>query len=285
MPTFNRFLGRFVRGLAAAATFAAAFALAPAPAEAHSSAALPNHSYGDSALGKIVVGIAYDGTPFAYKRDGEPRGFEVDLAEAVAAEMNVGVTIRWMARAELVPALAKGEVDLINAAAAPGPLPDAVDTVRTLDTGVHLVVRRDNPFAIHSAEDLSGTMVIATMATPGEAFAADLRRVASANGRATVDIHTMPLSQYTPVAVLFGHASGYFAPTAAVALLGGDPMSKVKPVPGLFRKTGALGFGFLAARAELKRDLRLALAQVVIKGTYKKLLAAYHIPADCSPFR
>ena len=30
------------------------------------------HSYGDSALGKVVLGLAYSGTPFAFKRDGNP---------------------------------------------------------------------------------------------------------------------------------------------------------------------------------------------------------------------
>ncbi len=283
MPSIDRFLGRLARGLAAAA-LALAFALPLGPAGAHS-ASISDEQDGDNAPGKIVVGIAYDGTPFAFKRDGEPRGFEVDLIRAIAAEMDVGIELRWLTRAELAPALTSGEVDLINAAAVPGPLPDEIDTVRTLDIGVHLVIRRDNPFAIHSVADLSGTMLIVTMGTPGEAFAAELRRKVDETGRAPVDVHTMPMAQYTPGEVLFGHSAGYFASTAAVALQSADTKPGVKPVPGLFYKTGSLGFGFLTERAGLKQALRLALAQVVIKGEYDKLRAAYRIPADSSPFR
>ena len=59
----------------------------------------------------------------------------------------------------------------------------------------------------------------------------------------------------------------------------------MKVVSGLFKPTGRLGFGLRVEDAELKRDLRLALAQLVAKGVYGRLLEAYYIPADCSPFR
>ncbi len=46
-----------------------------------------------------------------------------------------------------------------------------------------------------------------------------------------------------------------------------------------------MAFGLRAEDAELKLYLRLALAKVVAKGVYGRLLEAYYIPADCSPFR
>ncbi|MFQ5973392.1 MAG: hypothetical protein ACE5Q3_13765, partial [Alphaproteobacteria bacterium] len=146
-------------------------------------------------------------------------------------------------------------------------------------------VRHDNPFAIRAGEDLSGTMVVATMATPGEAFARELGARIDAIGRAPVQVHTMPMAQYTPVAVLYGHASAYFAPTAAAALQTAHADAWVKVVPGLFKATGRLSFGLRIADAELERDLRSALAQVVENGIYGRLLATYHIPEDGSPFR
>lgn len=250
---------------------------AAAPAVTHR----PDHK----PVGKVVLGLAYSGTPFAFKRDGNPRGFELDLARAVAEEMGVELEVRWFPRHELLPALEAGEVHLVNVGAVQGGLPAEVDVVPYLLTGEHVVVHRDNPFAIHTAEDLSGTMVVATMGGPGEDFAYELRSRVSEAGKAPVEIHTMPMAQYTPVAVLFIHASAYFAPTAAVALQVAEPGTPVKVVSGLFKPTGRLGFGLRAEDAELKLYLRLALAKVVAKGVYGRLLEAYYIPADCSPFR
>ncbi len=252
---------------------------------AHDDASAVPHSYGDSALGKVVLGLAYSGTPFAFKRDGNPRGFELDLARAVAEEMGVELEVRWFPRHELLPALEAGEVQLVNVGAVRGELPAEVDVVPYLLTGEHVVVRRDNPFAIRTAEDLSGTMVVATMGGPGEDFAYELRSRVSEAGKAPVEIHTMPMARYTPMAVRFAHASAYFAPTAAVALQVAEPGTPVKVVSGLFKPTGRLGFGLRVEDAELKRDLRLALAQLVAKGIYDRLLEAYYIPADGSPFR
>lgn len=243
------------------------------------------HSYGTSGVGKIVLGLGWSGTPFAFTRDHAPRGFELDLARAVAEEMGVELEVRWLARHTLVPALEGGEVDLVNVGAVSGELPAGLDVVPYLLTGEHVLVRRDNPFGIHEAEDLSGTMVATTLESAGEGFARELESRIGETGKAPVEIHTLPMAQYTPVAVLFAHASAYFVPTAAAALQVGDGETGVKVVPGLFKATGRLGFGLRVEDAELKRDLRSALAQVVVKGTYDRLLAAYHLPRDCSPFR
>ncbi len=64
-----------------------------------------------------------------------------------------------------------------------------------------------------------------------------------------------------------------------------EPNTRVKVVSGVFKPTGRLGFALRIEDAELKIYLRLALAKVVARGTYDRLLAEYHIPKDCSPFR
>jgi len=253
------------------------------PAQAHGSGA--PHNYGHSLLGQLTLGVGRSGTPFAYRRDGKPVGFEIDLARAVAAEMEVELTVRWLPRDKLMPALEAGEVDLINIGALSGPPSADLDSVPYLITGEHVLVRRDNPFAIARAEDLGGTMVVATMHTAGEAFAHALAARIEGTGRAPMEVHTAPLSQYTALPVRFSHASAYFASTAAAAMQTSAPGAMIKVVPGLFQPGKPLGFGFLAADYELKRDLRLALAQVVTKGVYGDLLAAYAIPADVSPFK
>lgn len=252
---------------------------------AHGSAEAVTHRADHKPAGAVILGFGYSGTPFAFKRDGEPRGFEVDLARAMAAARGIDLRIRWLSRQDLVPALRAGEVHAINVGALSGAPPADVDVVPYLATGVHAVVRRDNPFAIHAAGDLSGTMVVATMASAGEAFAHEIRARIVESGKAPVEVHTMPMPQYTPVAVLSAHASAYFASTAAVALQAAGPEARVRAVPGVFRATGRLGLGVPVKDAAMKMYLRLALAKVVASGEYHRLLSAYHIPADGSPFR
>ncbi len=286
---------RSMRDLLAAATvvtvaIAAPGASAGAGAEeaahpAHGSADAVTHRFDHKPAGKVVYGLGYSGTPFAFKRDGKPRGFEVDLARAVARAKGFEIEVRWYRRDQLLPALLAGEVDMVNLGALPGELPAEVDVVPYLRTGVHAVVRSDNPFAIHAAEDLSGTMVVATTGTSGEEFANEIRARIRATGKSPMEIHTMPMAHYTPVAVRFTHAAAYFAPTAAVALQVAEPDTPVKFVPGVFKPTGRLGFALRVEDGELKMYLRLALAKVVAKGDYERLLAAYSIPGDCSPFR
>ena len=287
MRSMRRIAG--VLGAVAAAALFAVPAGAGGAAEsvrlAHAAGSGVRHSYGESGLGAIVLGLGRSGAPFAFTRDGAPRGFELDLAEAVAEKMGVALEVRWMRGEALIPALEAGEVDLVNLGAVRGGLPAGIDVVPTLLTGEHVMVRLDNPFAIGSADDLSGTMVVATMGSAGEGFARELQRRVGEGGRVPVDVHTMPMAQYTPTAVLFAHASAYFAPTAAAALQAAGPEARVKVVAGLFKPTGRLGFAFRVGDAELKRDLRLALASVVAGGDYDRLLARYHIPKDCSPFR
>ncbi len=59
----------------------------------------------------------------------------------------------------------------------------------------------------------------------------------------------------------------------------------VKVVSGVFKPTGRLGIGLRIEDAELKLYWRLGLAKVVAKDVYQRLLSAYHIPNDSSPFR
>ena len=274
-PTHRRrWLGR---------ALAAVMLLATGPAFAHSGTG--PHNYGHSALGGLRIGVVRSGTPFAYRRDGEPRGFEVDLARAVAAEMAIPFTLRWMKREAALAALGAGDIDLAIGGVLEGPPPPALDRVPYLVVGEHVMVRRDNPFGVHAADDLSGTMVVATMKSGGARFAESLAGAIAESGRAPMEVHRSPRAAYTPVAVLFAHAAAYFAPSAAAALQSVGPDARAKPVAGLFAPEGALGFVFPTAAFELKRDLKLALAQVVAKGEYARLLAAYAIPPDCSPFR
>ena len=64
--------------------------------------------------GTLRVGMSGNQPPFNMKaRDGSPMGLEVDLANAMATMMQVEAQIVEMPFAELIPALERGEIDMI----------------------------------------------------------------------------------------------------------------------------------------------------------------------------
>ncbi len=98
------------------------------------------------AAGKLVVGTALT-APFEYHdpKTGALVGFDVEVAEAIAAW--IGVPIEWkeMAFAELLPALQAGQVDLVIAAMYITPERQAAVLMSEgyVETGLVIVTRTD----------------------------------------------------------------------------------------------------------------------------------------------
>ena len=93
----------------------------------------------------LTVGIALTGQPFAFKKDGVLRGFEVEMAEAVAEAHGLALEVVRLPRAKLAAALAAGDVDVANTLAMEAGTA-GIKTVPYLVIGDHLMVLRGNPF-------------------------------------------------------------------------------------------------------------------------------------------
>ena len=112
--------------------------------------------------------------PFAYRRDGQLRGFEIEFAAAVARSRGLELVAVQLPRADLAAALAAGEVDLVNSLALDPPVPEGVAVLPYLTVGDHMMVLKGNPFRIRAVEDLAGHTVSTTMGSSAEAFAHEL---------------------------------------------------------------------------------------------------------------
>ena len=87
----------------------------------------------------LTVGIALTGQPFAFKKDGVLRGFEVEMAEAVAEAHGLALEVVRLPRAKLAAALAAGDVDVANTLAMEAGTA-GIKTVPYLVIGDHLMV-------------------------------------------------------------------------------------------------------------------------------------------------
>ena len=232
----------------------------------------------------LTVGIAFTGRPFAYRQDGVLRGFEVEMARAVAAAHGLAVSLVRLPRAQLAAALAAGEVDVANTLAMEGEAPGAI-TVPYLVVGDHLMVLRGNPFRIREAGDLSGRVASVTSGSRAERFAHDLNRQFVDSGREPMHVHSFPHHRWTHFPVSMGHAQGYFIKTVSAVAVTADSDSRTRLVEGVFRPVREVGFAVRQDNAKLHHAVEHAVAAMVATGKYRRLREAYGLPADLSPYR
>ena len=235
--------------------------------------------------GKLTFGVALTGRPFAYRRDGTLRGFEIAFAAAVARSRGLELEAVQLPRADLAAALAAGEVDLVNSLALDQRASEGVAVLPYLTVGDHTMVLKGNPFRIRAVEDLAGHTVSTTLGSSAESFARELSQRLADEGLEPMDIHTFPNQRDTHFPVSMGHAAAYFVQTVSALAPSQDPDSRVTVLDGIFQPRREVGFGLRPADANLRDAVEHAIAAQLASGTYDRLRAEYGIPDMLSPFR
>ena len=232
----------------------------------------------------LTVGIALTGQPFAYKRDGRLRGFEIEMARAVAEAHGLALALVRLPRAALAGALAAGDIDTANTLAMEA-APAGAGTVPYLVVGDHLMVLRGNPFRIREANDLSGRVASVTSGSSGERFAHALNRAFEDSGRAPMHVHSFPHHRWTHFPVSMGHAQGYFIQTVSAVAISADAHSRTRLVEGVFRPLREVGFAIRPGNDKLHHAVEHAVAAMVATGKYRRLRESYGLPPELSPYR
>ncbi len=235
--------------------------------------------------GKLTLGLALTGRPFAYRQDGKLRGFEVAFAAAVARSRGLELAAMQLPREDLAEALAAGEVDLVNSLALDPVASKEVAVLPYLTVGDHTMVLKGNPFRIRVARDLAGRTVSTTMGSTAEAFARDLSDRRVEEGLEPMHIHAFPNQRDTHFPVSMGHAAAYFVRTVSALAPSQDPESRVTVLQGVFQPRREVGFGLRPGDADLRDAVEHAIAAQLASGTYDRLRAEYAIPDMLSPFR
>jgi polar amino acid transport system substrate-binding protein len=232
----------------------------------------------------LTMGVAMDGRPFAYRRDGAAVGFQVALARAIAESAGIGFRTVVLPRDGRVDALRQGGIDLVNSSLPGDVLPDGVALVPTLVVGDHMMVLRGNPYGMRAVDDLAGQIAAVTEGSSAEAFVRSIDAGFRAAGRRPMHIHSFPSLRWTTFPVTMGHAQAYFVETRSAVTASQDPESRVRLVEGAFRPSGEIGFLVESERAELVDALRHGVARMVATGRYAKLLADYGLPPELSAY-
>lgn len=234
--------------------------------------------------GKLTIGVASTGKPFAYRSDTGVVGFDVDIAAEMARTMNLELEIVPLPRDRLAMALEAGQVDAVNNGGREDVIGAGAGIIPYLRTGDHLVVLKSNPFRIHAVEDLAGQVASATSGTKGEVFAQEINARLAAAGQRPMEVHSFLQDRFTKFPVMMGHAAAFFAPTETAVGLMLDSDSNVKLVEGVFRPSGTRAFAVRKGNDIVRDSLDHALARLSSSGRYERLMDAYRLPRELSIF-
>ena len=236
--------------------------------------------------GTLTVGLGLSGRPFAYREAGEVKGFEVEIARAVAAAHGLDLEIKQLPRAKLRDALEAGDVDAINTL----PLKQEAQSeglvmLPYLAVGNHMLILKGNPFRINGPDDLGGRTVAVTGGTSAEVFARALSDELQAAGHSKMRIHSFPNHRHTHIPVSMGHAAAYFVHTVSAIATTRDPESRMMLVEGVFRAEREVGFAMRSKGSNIYHAIEHAIAGAVATGKYERIVADSGLPPDLSAFK
>ncbi len=115
----------------------------------------------------IIVGIDKNYPPNEYLVDGKATGYNVDIMNAIAKEMNENVTYIAMEWSDAVSALKNGEVDILFMVKTEEREKSFIFSKPVIDVKLSIFVKK-NVYYIHSIEDLNGHTVAVEKGDIGE---------------------------------------------------------------------------------------------------------------------
>jgi polar amino acid transport system substrate-binding protein len=229
--------------------------------------------------GKITYGVAATFAPFEYMEDGKLVGFDIELIDAIAKKMGLGVEIMNMEFKGLIPALQSNRIDIINSAMYIRPeREEQVDFVPYLTVGNEILVKAKNPRGIQGRADMCGSKIAVTLGGFQEKLAHEDDDNCKKAGKPGVDVMTFPTAQDAALAVKTGRADAIYNSTPGA-------YKQVHELPNDFAVAGKtfgpfakIGIAVRKGDAQMKEAVGRALATVKADGVLDRLLTKYGMP-------
>src|SRR5438105_2324008 len=202
-------------------------------------------------------------------------GFDIDIAQAIAAKMGLSATIQSTNSPQIVGALLAKKGDAIISALQVTPdLERQVALVAYFQSGQSILVRKGNPAAIGGLTDLCGKKVAVQVQSPEE------NAIDEANGGICKD-NTIKKQVYPTdlQAVLILKQQGVQAamddfPVAAYFVKQTPDQLELAGPP---LKTNPEGIAVDPKNGELLRDMQQAMMAIYKDGTYRQILTKWNL--------
>jgi glutamine transport system substrate-binding protein len=215
----------------------------------------------------LKVGIESNFRPFTYTESGEPKGFEVELWEAMAKKANIKYELVPVEVAEMSKSLKSGDVDLAIAGMTVNKArKDALDfSDPYFQTGLVLVVSKDND-KIKNKGDLKDKKVATVLGSTAYVYAGNIEGVKEVRGYPEIEQAYDELAEKKIDAVIFDERNVHdYLQTRGSdkAKIVGEPLNKESYA--------------IVSKKHSKHIGRVndAIAAVVKDGTYEALYEKY----------
>lgn len=215
-----------------------------------------------------------------YVNGQQPTGSDVELGNAIAAQL--GVKPVWVntAFAGIIPALQAGHCDAILSQLFDKPARRAVvDFVDYMNSSEAVLVRKGNPLHISGIASLCGLHVAAETGTTVTDFLAQQSKTCTAHGRKPIAVQTFLRDSDALNQLGLGHVDAY----GTTVETGGYDMSKN---PATFQIAGPpfgqipTGIATTKQNAALHRAIATAFAALQRNGTYQKIMTKWGLKLD-----
>ncbi|WNG82079.1 ABC transporter substrate-binding protein [Mycobacterium sp. ITM-2016-00316] len=223
----------------------------------------------------LTICASNDGTPPNVYHDetGKLIGSEVDLGEALAAQMGVTARFHESSFATLIPTLQAKQCDVIMAQLYIKPEREkVVDFVPYVLSGTGIAVSEDKPSDITGLnESLCGKKVVLAVATTAESLAQEQSEKCTAAGKPPVDITRTSQADVSIQQVQNGQVDAYMETAETVGYYATKTGAKIEPVGEPFG-TIQIGAATLKGNTALHDAIAQALGELESNGTYAKIL-------------
>lgn len=210
----------------------------------------------------------------------QPAGSDVELGNAIAAEL--GVKPVWVntAFAGIIPALQAGHCDAILSQLFDKPARRAVvNFVDYMNSSEAVLVRKGNPHHVTGIGSLCGLNVAAETGTTVTDYLAQQSKTCVANGKKPITVQTFLRDSDALNQLALGHVDAY----GTTVETGGYDMSKN---PGTFQVAGPpfgqipTGIATAKQNTALHRAIAAAFAALQRNGTYQKIMTKWNLQPD-----
>jgi polar amino acid transport system substrate-binding protein len=224
--------------------------------------------------GVLQVGsdIAYAPMEFFEEGTTNAQGLDIDLGDALAAELGVSATFINTGFDGMIDALKVERFDAIMSAMTITEDRSAqIDFIPYFNAGTDILVASGNPKNIQGMEDLSGLTVAVQLGTIQVQQLKDANETFKTEGKPEINVVTFDVNPLAVEQLRLGRADAVLADSPVVAndaLLSDGKLEAV----GLAIESAPYGIGLRKTSTELKTAMEGALQKLIDDGTYDDIL-------------
>jgi ABC-type amino acid transport substrate-binding protein len=211
----------------------------------------------------------------------KPVGFDIDVANALAAKMGLTPTIQSIDLAQIVPALlAKRGDAAISALGISADLQKQVAFVGYFQSGQTIMVRKGNPLGINGLSDLCGRKVAVQVNTAEQDTVTEANQDACKASR--VNLLTYPTDTEAVFRLKTGAVDAAIddTPVAADFVKNNSNLLEVAGPP---MKVGYEGIAVDPKNADMLRAIQQAMLAIYEDGSYHQILSKWNLLDDEIP--